>query len=118
MFDALFVWIAAFYREGAYMAGSKIAGVLCSFADIAMIWMFLKLADAIRGGTPSTWRYRTLGVFALLTPTLFLPKISTHFFILQFLVLGLPYLILVWSVVTEAPRILAHIRQLMCGDEH
>ncbi len=117
MSDAFFVWLAAFYREGAYMAGSKIAGILCSFADIAMIWMFLKLTDAIRGGPPATWRYRTLTVFALLTPTLLLPKVSTHFFILQFLVLGLPYLILVCSVVTEAHRILAHIRLLVRDKE-
>lgn len=111
MFDSLFVWIAEYYREGAYMAGSKIAGVLCSFADIAMIWMFLKLADTLREKPSSKWRYRVLILFAALTPTLFLPRVSTHFFILQFFVLGLPYLILIQAVVAEMPRILAHIRE-------
>ena len=109
--DAFFVWIAAVYGEGAYMAGSKIAGVLCSFADLAMIWMFLKLADAVRKRRSSGWRYRVLVLFATLTPTLFLPETSTHFFILQFFVLGLPYLILAQAVIAEAPHILAHIRK-------
>lgn len=109
--DKLFLWIAAFYRDGAYFAGSKIAGILCSLADIAMIWMFLKLADTLRGQKSSVWRYRALIAFILLTPTLLLPEISTHFFIVQFLVLGLPYLLLAHAVVTEMPRILAHIRQ-------
>ena len=110
--DGFFLWIAQNYREGLYMAGTRLAGVLCSFADITMIWMFLRLRDEIHD-EPSRWRYRVLLVFAVLTPTLFLVESSTVFFPLQGFVLGAPYLILIWTAVTEAPHLLAHMKEII-----
>lgn len=115
-FDSLFAWAALEYGAGPmYLTGSKICGVLCSFADIAMIWMLLRLRDELRGGR-STRRYIVLAVFAALTPTLFLPDVSTNFFILQFIVLGLPYMILVGTIAVEAKHILRHIREKIAAD--
>lgn len=111
MFDSFFLWAATLYRNDLYMAGSQIAGVLCSYADIAIVWLFLKITDEIRGGAPSTWGYRILILFAVFTPSLLFVRNSTLFFIVQFWVLGFPYLVLVRAVVKEAPRVLAHLRE-------
>lgn len=114
-FDSLFAWLALEYGAGPmYLIGSKICGVLCSFADIAMIWMLLRLRDEVRGGV-SKRRYAVLAVFAALTPTLLLPDVSTDFFILQFIVLGLPYMILVGTIAFEAKHILRHIRETIAA---
>ncbi|MBQ9564003.1 MAG: hypothetical protein IJU98_00315 [Synergistaceae bacterium] len=110
--DEFFLWIGQNYRDELYMAGTKLAGVLCSFADIAMIWMFLRLRDEIHDA-PSRWRYRVLLAFAALTPTLLLVESSTVFFPLQGFVLGAPYLILIWTAVTEAPHLLAHMKEIL-----
>ncbi|MDR1732958.1 MAG: hypothetical protein LBR61_12800 [Synergistaceae bacterium] len=112
--DSLFLWLARHWRGEMYLIGSKTGGILCSFADIAMVWMFLKIAEELRGsdgGRSYLWRFRILALFALLTPTLALPRSSRVFFILQFLVLGIPYLILLQAVITEMKPILAHIRE-------
>ena len=110
MIDDFFLWITLNYREGLYMAGTRLAGVLCSFADIAMIWMFLRLRDELHGES-SRRRYRVLLIFAALTPTLLLVENTTLFFPLQFFVLAAPYLILVWTAAVEAPHLLAHVRE-------
>ena len=110
--DNLFLWISRYYRNELYMAGTRLAGLLCSFADIAMLWMFLKLCDDINGKI-SRRRYLTLKIFIILTPTLLFVKDSTIFFILQGVVLSGPYFILVWTAFTEAKNILAHIKEIM-----
>ncbi len=92
------------------MAGTRVAGGLCSFADIAMIWMFLRLRDEIHKET-SRRRYVVLTIFAVLTPSLLFVKSSTVFFPLQGFVLGAPYFILVWTAATEASSLLSHIKE-------
>ena len=112
LIDGFFEWIAANYRSELYMAGTRWSGVLCSVADIAMIWMFLRLRDEIHKEV-SRRRYMALVVFAALTPTLLLVKSSTVFFPLQGFVLAAPYVILVWTAAAEAGSILTHIRDKM-----
>ncbi len=111
MFDFFFLWAANVYRNDLYLTGSQLAGLLCSYADIAIVWIFLKITDAIRGGPPSAWSYRILLIFFVLTPVLLLVENSTYFFILQFAVLGPPYLVLARTVIKEAPRVLRHLHE-------
>ncbi|MDR3254268.1 MAG: hypothetical protein LBT31_01700 [Synergistaceae bacterium] len=121
MFDALFFWFAENYRMELHLGGLKIAGVLCSYADISAIWFFARICDAARraeaaaegdeGPRPGVWRYWLLTLFALLTPALLLPANGTIFFIAQFLVLGLPYLILIHVVVTGVRPLLARMKR-------
>ena len=111
MFDELFLLIGTHYRDALYLNGSKIAGILCSYADIAVAAMFLRIMDVIRKRPPSKFRYAVLALFALLTPSLLLPKKGLDFFIVQFLVLAPPYLILVYTGVTEARYFVRHIKE-------
>ncbi|MBQ7732888.1 MAG: hypothetical protein IJT58_02580 [Synergistaceae bacterium] len=115
--DDFFLWIAQNYRAELYMAGTRLAGVLCSFADITMIWMFLKLCDEINGKI-SRKSYTVLKIFAVLTPSLLLVKNSTIFFPLQGFVLSGPYFILVLTAVKEAPGLLAHIKEVLHNRGH
>ena len=91
---------------------TKIAGIACSFADIAFILMLLKASDIAKGPKHPRPKKRlaVLYVFALLTPTLALPLESDMFLIWQSLILGFPYLILAYSIVAELPVILRYVR--------
>ncbi|MBQ6774739.1 MAG: hypothetical protein IJQ56_08820, partial [Synergistaceae bacterium] len=110
--DDFFVWISANYNNNIYMAGTRLAGVLCSFADIAMIWMFLRLCDEISGKV-SRRRYMTLKIFAVLTLSLLFVEKSIIFFPLQGFVLSAPYFILVWTAVSEAKSLINHMKRVI-----
>lgn len=108
--DALFLWIASHYTAPTHLISSKIGGILCSYADIFVIWMFVKAVDEMRERKPSRVRFRLLQLFMILTPALLLARTSGQFFILQFFVLGIPYLILAYSVVVDIRAFMDHIR--------
>lgn len=111
MWDSLFLWIGTFYREGLYLGGSKVAGIVCSYADILVVALFLRIMDVVRRRPPSKYRYAVLGVFALLTPTLLLPRRGLDFFVLQFAVLAPPYFVLIYTAAAEARHFVAHVKK-------
>jgi len=111
MFDSFFYWIGTVYRDELYLNGAKIAGILCSYADICAVAFALRVMDIIRKRPPSKIRYTILVVFALATPVLLLPKTGLVFFIVQFVILFPPYLILMYTAFTEAKYFMAHVRK-------
>ena len=111
MFDELFLLIGTHYREALYLNGAKIAGILCSYADIFVAAVFLRVMDVIRGRKPSKRRFAVLALFALVTPVLLFPKQGLHFFVVQFLVLAPPYLVLVYTALTEARHFVSHVKE-------
>lgn len=115
MLDEFFLWIGTYYRDVLYLGGSKIAGVLCSFADIFVAGTFLRIMDLIRKRPASKVRFAILGLFALLTPSLLFPRTGFYFFIAQFLVLAPPYLILVYTAVVEARYFVAHVKEQLAS---
>ena len=112
LLDDFFVWLSINYRNNIYMAGTRLAGVLCSFADIAMIWMFLRFCDEINGRI-SRRRYMFLKIFAVMTPSLLFIENSTIFFPVQGFVLSVPYFILVWTAITEARGLITHMKRVL-----
>ena len=109
--DGFFLWIARNYRNEFYMVGTRLGVAVCCFADIATIWMILRIRDEIHGKI-SRRCYRILLVFAVLSPALFLVD-GSIFFPLLGLVLGAPYLILIWAAVAMAPHLLDHMRKIL-----
>ncbi len=114
--DAFFLAILHGFTPEMYMLITKAAGIACSFADIAFILLLLKTAHALKlrenpAAPPPKRRLCALYVFAALTPTLALPISSDAFVIWQSLVLGIPYLLLAHTVVTEFPTLLRHMRE-------
>ncbi|GHV38793.1 hypothetical protein FACS1894187_18030 [Synergistales bacterium] len=105
MFDAICLWLAQNYNAELHLSGLKLAGVMCSYADIAAIALFAKICALSRSASPKQDRaavviYRMLALCALITPGLFLPQSSATFFAVQFMVLLLPYCILMYVVAT------------------
>jgi len=111
MFDSFFYLIGTTYRDELYLGGAKIAGLLCSYADICAVALLLRTADVIRKRPPSKIRYIILAVFALATPVLLLPRKGLDFFIVQFAILAPPYLILMYTAFTEAKFFTAYVRK-------
>ena len=110
MLDNFFYWIGTTYRIELYLGGAKIAGLLCSYADICATALLLRVTDVIRKRPPSKIRYFILAVFALATPALLLPRKTIDFFIVQLIILLPPYLILMYTAFTEAKFFVAHVR--------
>jgi hypothetical protein len=110
MLDSIFYWLGTSYRDELYINGLKIAGVLCSYADICVTAILLRLADVIRERAPSKYRFIVLAAFAALTPILLLAKEGLDFFILQFIVLAPPYLILMYTAFAEAKFFMNYVR--------
>ena len=115
MFDSIFYWLGTAYRGELYISGLRIAGILCSYADILVAAMLLRVMDVIRKRPPAKFRYGILAVFAILTPALLLPKKTLYFFIAQFIVLGPPYLVLMYSAFAEAKYFIAYVKDKLSG---
>ena len=111
MLDNFFYWIGTTYRNELYLSGAKIAGLLCSYADMCAVALLLRAADVIRKRPPSRIRNFILAVFALITPALVLPGSGLDFFIVQFAVLTPPYLILMYTAFTEARFFVAYVKK-------
>jgi len=110
MLDSFFYWVGMYYRETLYLGGAKAAGIICSYADIFGVAVFIRVMDIVHQRPASKVRYTVLLIFAALTPTLLIPSSSFIFFVMQFVVLAPPYLILVYTAVTEAKYFVAHIK--------
>ena len=111
VFDSFFYWVGTAYQDELYVSGLKIAGVLCSYVDICVAAILVRSADFIRERAPSKFRFCVLFLFALLTPALLLPKEGIDFFIVQFIVLGPPYLILMYTAFSEAKFLMAWMKR-------
>jgi flagellar biosynthesis protein FliP len=115
MLDSFFYWLGIEYQNELYVGGLKIAGILCSYADICVAAIMLRAADVIRERPPSKYRYGILLVFAIFTPTLLLPREGLDFFIVQFIILTPPYLILMHTAFTEAKFFMAYVKSKLAS---
>ncbi|MDO4988783.1 MAG: hypothetical protein Q4E17_07165 [Synergistes sp.] len=111
MFGSLFYWIGTNFRIDLYLTSSKIAGILCSYADILAVAGFVRVMDIVRRRKPSKVRFAILAIFAAATPSLLVPKETLNFFIVQFIVLAPPYLILIWSAASEARHFVRYVKE-------
>lgn len=111
--DAFFLAVLRGFTPEMNAVITKAAGIACSFADIAFILILLKTSHALKPPStpPPRKRVRALWFFAALTPTLALPGSGEAFVIWQSLVIGIPYLLLAHTVVSEFPILLAHLRE-------
>lgn len=112
-FEAFFLAIPQSFTIGVNMLLTKVAGIACSVADIAFILALLKMTYFLKPpGTPAPRkRLFILYSFAFLTPTLAFPMSINAFLRWQSFVLGVPYLVLAYSVIVEFPVLLEHMRR-------
>ncbi len=112
--DRLFLKIGAEFTLGAYMASTKGQGLLWSAADVTLALVFLKIADEARlryGKGRIHFRFRLVWISAFLSPFLLLAKNPGEFFLLESLIFGIQYLVLLFSAFTESRGILKAIRE-------
>jgi len=109
------LWIGTRFTAEAYLVSTKVQGLLWSAADIVLVLAFLRIAGALRARdhAPSIrWRYGLLAATALLTPLLAFAATSRQILLLESLICGVQFLILVATLLLERPRLLALAREL------
>jgi hypothetical protein len=112
--DGFFLWIARWDGiTGLLQTVEVITNMMCSAADILFVFCFLRIADVAReeeGRPKIRLRYRILPVFLFLTPALLFFK-GPALMVWTSLILGIPYLLLAWSVVTDVGGIVRLLRR-------
>lgn len=113
--DPAFLWIASHFTPEVYLVSTKVQGLFWSVADLLLVFVFLRIADVLRAveGNPSLrWRYAFLAVTGLLTPLLLFAQSSRGILLLESLICGVQFLILVATLVLERARFLGLARRL------
>jgi len=87
---------------------TKIQGMIWSLADFLLIFFILKIIDLVRaneGKGKIFFRYLFLWSSAVLTPLLILPQTKNGFFLLESIICGIQFSILVYTVMVERKRV-------------
>lgn len=110
MGEALFTLLSGWFSEELHVTLLRAGGILCGYGDLAALWFLLKISSITRGVEPRV-RMLTVRAFFVLNLLQLVPvRTSGAFYVLMFLVLGVPYLILAYTAVTEAPLIIQRIK--------
>jgi hypothetical protein len=107
--EQIFLWISENFTAESYMFHSKIQVILWSAADIVLVLALLRIVDLGRrrdGLKRPLVRYVLLCLTALLTPLLLYSRTPREFFLLECIICGGQFLILLYTVVVERRRLL------------
>lgn len=107
--ETAFLWIGSNFSADHYLLASKIQGILWSAADVVLVLAVLKIADLARakcGLGRLTIFHWVLWLSALLTPLLLLATAPRQFFLLECVLCGSQFLILLYVALTEKTRVL------------
>lgn len=110
LFETLFTTIGRGFSPEVYLATTKVQGILWSAADIALIYFLLKIAGLARiadGRRKVARRYRLLALSAVLIPFLVFMPTARHFFILESIIFGLQFSILIHTLAADTRPVLA-----------
>ena len=107
--EQIFLWMSRNFTTETYLFHSKVQGILWSSADIILVLAMLKIVGLGRrraGLKKPLVRYLLLGLSALLTPLLLFSRTPREFFLLECIICGGQFLILLYTVVVERRRLL------------
>jgi len=114
----LLLHIGESFGPDVYLLSTKIQGLIWSTADIVLLLVLLRIVDILRRRSnvrPLKWRYVLVTATALITPLLALAKTSRHFLILESLICGTQFLLLVYTLLVERKILLSLIIELETG---
>jgi hypothetical protein len=120
LIQEILLWIGNHFHTDVYMVYTKIQGLLWSLADIALVFFLLKIADharALHQKQRIVWRYRLLWFSALITPGLLLMKTPNQFLLLECLICGTQFAILVFTVIAERKDAIILLEKLCISEE-
>jgi hypothetical protein len=109
--QALLQWASANFTVEIHMTTTKIQGILWSAADIALVYYFLKIAVVCAAATASvrmTRRLWLLWLSAFLTPFLLFTKTQDQYFILDSIICGIQYLLLLYTLLRSGKDMMAY----------
>lgn len=115
-FETILLWIGANFTTEVYMYYTKLQGILWSLADIVLVLALLKIADLIRARAQKKkirFRYLFLLFSAILTPLLVFTQSPKQFFILESIICGTQFVILVYTVVGERKGMMDGIKEIV-----
>lgn len=107
--ESIFLWLGTNFNPGLYLFTSKIQGILWSAADVVLVLAVLKIADLARGKQDLgrlVILHWVLWLSALLTPLLLMAATPRQFFLLECVICGSQFSILLYVACTEKTRIL------------
>ncbi|GEM_PF-3107364 len=112
--ERFFLWAARWEGIPGFLGTLEVwTNMMCSTVDILFVFWFLRIADLARkdrGRRPVRLRYLVLAVCFLLTPVLAFLQ-GPVLMVWTSSILGIPYLILAGSVVSEISGIVGLVRR-------
>ena len=114
--DELFLWIGEHFTVNVYLFHTKVQGILWGVADIFLIYFILKIADFARERAQKKkilWRYLCLWLSALLIPLLLWTKTKTQFFLLESIICGIQFSILVYTAILESKTLKNMLKKML-----
>ncbi len=114
-FKTLLLWVGTGFTTEIYMISTKIQGIAWSIADIVLVFILLKIVDLVRqssGKKRIFYRYLLLLVSAVLTPSLLFTQTARQIFILESIICGMQFAILVYTVIAERKDLLHFVKEL------
>lgn len=102
--EMVFLEIGKSFSTEAYMLTTKVQGILWSISDIIIIYVMLKIVSLIREQNQKKkilLRYIFLWLSAILVPFLVFTITPKQFFILESIIFGLQFSVLIYSVFAE-----------------
>lgn len=113
--EDLFIWIAQNFTSDVYLVSTKVQGLIWSTADIILLVALFRIVSLLREraqAPPIRWRYGFLMASAVLTPFLAFTDSSRQFLILESIICGIQFMLLVYTVITEKGKFLDLVKEL------
>jgi len=114
-FESLLLLVGKNFTTEVYMFYTKLQGMIWSIADIVLVLVLLKIADLIRKRSQKkriTLRYVFLLVSAILTPLLIFTKTPRQFLLLESIICGTQFSILVYTVIVEIKDMVEAVKKI------
>ena len=116
LMDMVFLEIGKSFSTEAYMLTTKVQGILWSISDIIIIYVMLKIVSLIREKNRKKkiiFRYILLWLSAVLVPFLVFTVTPSQFFILESVIFGLQFSVLIYSVFAETKDTITFFRKIV-----
>jgi hypothetical protein len=120
LMDMFFLEIGKSFSTEAYMLTTKVQGILWSISDIIIIYVMLKIVSLIREKNCKKkilLRYIFLWFSAVLVPFLVFTVTPRQFFILESVIFGLQFSVLIYSVFAETKDTIAFFRKIVVDND-
>lgn len=116
LMEMVFLEIGKSFSTEAYMLTTKVQGILWSISDIIIIYVMLKIVSLIREKNRKKkilFRYIFLWLSAILVPFLVFTVTPRQFFILESVIFGLQFSVLIYSVFAETKDTIIFFRKII-----